>query len=88
MESKNLQNDDDDQSDDGQSDAELAELKARAEARLIRREEQKRDAPIAMHEYRTAEQAQRDQTVKLREERKLREEILAREKKSPAAKKK
>jgi hypothetical protein len=80
MNSKNHPNDDDEQSDD-QSDAELAELKARAEARLIRREEQKRDAPIAMHEYRTAEQAQRDQTAKLREERKIREERLAREKK-------
>ena len=80
MNSKNHPNDDDEQSDD-QSDAELAELKARAEARLIRREEQKRDAPIAMHEYRSAEQAQRDRTVQLREERKLREEILAREKK-------
>jgi hypothetical protein len=68
MHPKNHQNDDGDQ-----SDAELAELKARAEARLVRREEQKRDAPIAMHEYRTAEQAQRDQTAKLREERKIRE---------------
>ena len=87
MNSKNLQNDDEDQADADQSDAEVAELKARAEARLIRREEQKRDAPIAMHEYRTAEQAQRDQTAKLREERKLREEILAREQKSPKAKK-
>jgi len=76
MNSKNPPNDDDDQ-----SDAELAELKARNEARIIRREEQKRDAPIAMHEYRSAEQAQRDRTVQLREERKLREEILAREKK-------
>ena len=76
MNSKNPPNEDDDQ-----SDAELAELKARNEARIIRREEQKRDAPIAMHEYRSAEQAQRDRTVQLREERKLREEILAREKK-------
>ena len=76
MNSKNPPNDNDDQ-----SDAELAELKARNEARIIRREEQKRDAPIAMHEYRSAEQAQRDRTVQLREERKLREEILAREKK-------
>jgi len=81
MNSKNPPNDDDDQSDADQSDAELAELKARNEARIIRREEQKRDAPIAMHEYRSAEQAQRDRTAQLREERKLREEILAREKK-------
>jgi hypothetical protein len=71
MNSKTPPNDD----DDDQSDAELAELKARNEARIIRREEQKRDAPIAMHEYRSAEQAQRDRTAQLREE------ILAREKK-------
>ena len=45
------------------------EMRARAEASLKRREEQKIDGPKAMREYRDAEQAVRDRTARLRAER-------------------
>ena len=45
------------------------ELRARAEARFKALEKQKADAPLAMREYREAEQAQRDKIAKLRAER-------------------
>jgi hypothetical protein len=49
------------------------ELRARAEARVINLEKQKADAPVAMREYRDAEQAARDKTAKLRALRLARE---------------
>jgi hypothetical protein len=49
------------------------ELKARAEAKLIFRAELAKDKPLAMHEYRAAEQAKRDTTARLRSERLARE---------------
>jgi hypothetical protein len=49
------------------------EMRARAEARVINLEKQKADAPVAMREYRDAEQAARDKTAKLRALRLARE---------------
>jgi hypothetical protein len=49
------------------------ELRVRAETRLINLEKQKADAPVAMREYRDAEQAARDRTAKLRAQRLARE---------------
>ena len=49
------------------------ELQARAEARVKQLQLQKADAPVAMREYREAEQALRDRTAKLRAERLARE---------------
>jgi hypothetical protein len=49
------------------------ELRAIAEERFKQRELQKADAPVAMREYRDAEQALRDKTAKLRAERLARE---------------
>jgi hypothetical protein len=49
------------------------ELRAIAEERFKKRELQKADAPVAMREYRDAEQALRDRTAKLRAERRARE---------------
>ena len=49
------------------------ELKARAEAKLIFRAELAKDKPLAMQEYRAAEQAKRDTTARLRSERLARE---------------
>jgi hypothetical protein len=45
------------------------ELKARAEAQFQFRTEQKVMGPLAVREYRAAEQKQRDLTLKLRAER-------------------
>jgi len=50
--------------------------KARAEARLKRREEHRIEAPKATQEYRSAEQDQRDQLAKLRAERVAREKAI------------
>jgi len=44
-------------------------LRARAEATFKVRHQQKQDAPVAMREYREAEQAERDKTRRLRQER-------------------
>jgi len=49
------------------------ELKQRAEANFKRRQEQAIDAPLAMQEYREAQQAVRDRTARLRAERLARE---------------
>jgi hypothetical protein len=49
------------------------ELRARAEQMAARKEQHKLDAPMAMKEYREAEQALRDRTSKLRGERLERE---------------
>jgi hypothetical protein len=49
------------------------ELRARAEQTAARKEQHKIDAPMAMKEYREAEQALRDRTSKLRGERLARE---------------
>ena len=49
------------------------ELKARAERNARLKEERKRDAPVAMAEYRAAEQATRLKTERLRAERFARE---------------
>ena len=49
------------------------ELRARNEARTLRAEQQKADAPVAMREYREAEQVLRDRTARLRAERLARE---------------
>jgi len=43
-----------------------AELRARAEARAEYLAKQKAEAPVAMREYREAEQTLRDKTAKLR----------------------
>jgi hypothetical protein len=44
-------------------------LRARAEAAFKMRHQQKQKAPVAMREYREAEQAERDKMRRLREER-------------------
>jgi hypothetical protein len=53
------------------------ELQAQAAARLKRREEQQADAPIAMRQYREAEQAVLDRMAQLRAERLAREAAKA-----------
>jgi hypothetical protein len=55
---------------------------SRAEALFKRREEQKADAPVAMAEYRAAEQAKYERMRELRELRLAREAELAREDKT------
>jgi hypothetical protein len=45
------------------------ELRAQAETRFRKTEQQKIDAPLAMREYREAEQSLRDRTAQLRAER-------------------
>jgi hypothetical protein len=45
------------------------ELRAQAETRFRKAEQQKADAPPAMREYREAEQMLRDRTARLRAER-------------------
>jgi hypothetical protein len=57
-------------------DPEVDELRARAEATFKARHEQKEQAPIAMREYREAEQTVRDRTIKLRTERLARQAAL------------
>jgi hypothetical protein len=49
------------------------ELQARDRTRAERAEQQKADAPVAMREYREAEQVLRDRTMRLRAERLARE---------------
>ena len=49
--------------------------RARAEAVFKVRHQQKHDAPVAMREYREAEQAERDKTRRLREERLARNKV-------------
>jgi hypothetical protein len=49
----------------------------RAEERLKFREKQKADAPVAMQEYRAEEEATRQRTQRLREERLAREKVPA-----------
>ena len=49
------------------------ELRARAEARFKAVEQQKAVAPVAVREYREAEQVLRDRTARLRAERLARE---------------
>ena len=44
-------------------------LRARAEAAFKVRHQQKKAAPVAVREYREAEQAERDKVQRLREER-------------------
>jgi hypothetical protein len=51
----------------------IASARARAEATFKVREDQKQQAPVAMKEYRQAEQARREQTAKLRAQRLARE---------------
>jgi hypothetical protein len=51
----------------------VAELRARAEATFRARHEQALQAPVAVREYREAEQALRDRAAKLRAERLERE---------------
>ena len=51
---------------------------AKIQARLIFREEQKADAPKVFSEYQAAEQAVRDRTRQLREERLAREALSSR----------
>ena len=53
--------------------------RARAEALFKRRQEQARDAPIAMAEYRAAERAKYERMRELREMRLARDARLARE---------
>jgi hypothetical protein len=48
---------------------EVDRLRARAEAAFEVRHQKKQDTPIAMREYREAEQAERDKMLRLREER-------------------
>jgi hypothetical protein len=50
-----------------------AQLREQAEARFKKREEMKADAPLAVREYRQAEQALLDRMLKLRAERLARE---------------
>jgi hypothetical protein len=52
-----------------------AEQRARAEARAEYLAKQKAEAPIAMREYREAEQTLRDKTAKLRAQRLARETV-------------
>ena len=49
------------------------ELRARADARFKTVEQQKADAPLAVREYREAEQTLRERTARLRAERLARE---------------
>ena len=49
------------------------QIKQRAEARLKIKQEQAIDRPLAMQEYRAAEQSARDLTAKLRAQRLARE---------------
>jgi hypothetical protein len=49
------------------------ELRAQAEIRFRKAEQQKADAPLATREYREAEQVLRDRTARLRAERLARE---------------
>jgi hypothetical protein len=49
------------------------ELRAQAEARFRKAQQQKADAPLAMREYREAEQVLRDRIARLRAERLARE---------------
>jgi len=48
---------------------EVDRLRARSEAAFQARHQQKQEAPVAMREYREAEQAERDKIRRLREER-------------------
>ena len=52
-----------------------AEQRARAEARAEYLAKQKAEAPVAMREYREAEQTLRDKTAKLRAQRLAREAV-------------
>ena len=55
---------------------EVARLRARSEASFKARHQQKQDPPVAMREYREAEQAERDKIRRLREQRIARNKLL------------
>ena len=56
---------------------EVDKLRARAEAAFKARHQQKQDISVRTREYREAEQAERDKTQRLREERLARNQLSA-----------
>jgi hypothetical protein len=60
------------------------QIRERAEARLKLKERQKADAPVALQQYRAAEQALRDRTAALRAQRLAREAAGVGKQKKPS----